>query len=146
MLKSVSKKVVLAVNKVDDGLHLSDAAVFYKLGFGDYFPISSISGSGTGDLLDNVVSHLDSDDSDDDSDQLPRISVLGRPNVGKSSLINSLLGADKNIVTDIAGTTRDAIDSRYTKYGHDFIIVDTAGVRKKNKVNEDIEYLSLIHI
>ena len=144
MLKSVSKKVVLAVNKVDDGLHLSDAAVFYKLGFGDYFPISSISGSGTGDLLDNVVSHLDSDDSDDDSDQLPRISVLGRPNVGKSSLINSLLGEDKNIVTDIAGTTRDAIDSRYTKYGHDFIIVDTAGVRKKNKVNEDIEYYSVL--
>ena len=144
MLKSVSKKVVLAVNKVDDGLHLSDASIFYKLGFGDYFPISSISGSGTGDLLDNIVSHLDSNNSDDNSEELPRISVLGRPNVGKSSLINSLLGEDKNIVTEIAGTTRDAIDSRYTKYGHDFIIVDTAGVRKKNKVNEDIEYYSVL--
>ena len=124
MLKNVSKKVILVVNKVDDGLHLSDATTFYKLGFGDYFPISSISGSGTGDLLDDVVTHLDAKQEEDDSNQLPRISVLGRPNVGKSSLINSLLGEDKNIVTDIAGTTRDSIDSRYTKYGHDFNIVD----------------------
>ena len=144
MLKNVSKKVILVVNKVDDGLHLSDATTFYKLGFGDYFPISSISGSGTGDLLDDVVTHLDSKQEEDDSNQLPRISVLGRPNVGKSSLINSLLGEDKNIVTDIAGTTRDSIDSRYTKYGHDFNIVDTAGIRKKNKVNEDIEYYSVL--
>ena len=143
MLKSVSKKVLLVVNKVDDGMHLSDATIFYKLGFGDYFPISSISGSGTGDLLDDVVKHLDPSEDDDDS-QLPRISVLGRPNVGKSSLINSLLGEEKNIVTDIAGTTRDSIDSRYTKYGHDFNIVDTAGIRKKNKVNEDIEYYSVL--
>ena len=143
MLKSVSKKVLLVVNKVDDGMHLSDATIFYKLGFGDYFPISSISGSGTGDLLDDVVKHLDPSEEDDDS-QLPRISVLGRPNVGKSSLINSLLGEEKNIVTDIAGTTRDSIDSRYTKYGHDFNIVDTAGIRKKNKVNEDIEYYSVL--
>ena len=144
MLKNVSKKVILVVNKVDDGLHLSDATTFYKLGFGDYFPISSISGSGTGDLLDDVVTHLDAKQEEDDSNQLPRISVLGRPNVGKSSLINSLLGEDKNIVTDIAGTTRDSIDSRYTKYGHDFNIVDTAGIRKKNKVNEDIEYYSVL--
>ena len=143
MLKSVAKKVLLVVNKVDDGMHLSDATIFYKLGFGDYFPISSISGSGTGDLLDDVVKHLDPAEEDDDS-QLPRISVLGRPNAGKSSLINSLLGEDKNIVTDIAGTTRDSIDSRYTKYGHDFNIVDTAGIRKKNKVNEDIEYYSVL--
>ena len=144
MLKSVSKKVLLVVNKVDDGLHLSDATTFYKLGFGDYFPISSISGSGTGELLDDLVKHLDSDDSNDDSDQLPRVSVLGRPNVGKSSLINALLGEEKNIVTNIAGTTRDSIDSRYTKYGHDFNIIDTAGIRKKNKVNEDIEYYSVL--
>jgi len=93
--------------------------------------------------LDDVVKHLDPAEEDDDS-QLPRISVLGRPNAGKSSLINSLLGEDKNIVTDIAGTTRDSIDSRYTKYGHDFNIVDTAGIRKKNKVNEDIEYYSVL--
>ena len=144
MLKNVSKKVILVVNKVDDGLHLSDATTFYKLGFGDYFPISSISGSGTGDLLDDVVTHLDAKEEEDDTNQLPRVSVLGRPNVGKSSLINSLLGEDKNIVTDIAGTTRDSIDSRYTKYGHDFNIVDTAGIRKKNKVNEDIEYYSVL--
>ena len=131
MLKTVSKKVLLVVNKVDDGLHLSDAAIFYKLGFGDYFPISSISGSGTGELLDDLVTHLDVNKDELDFTQIPRISVLGRPNVGKSSFINALLGEEKNIVTDIAGTTRDAIDSRYTKYGHDFNIVDTAGIRKK---------------
>ena len=98
MLKNVSKKVILVVNKVDDGLHLSDATTFYKLGFGDYFPISSIGGSGTGDLLDDVVTHLDSKQEEDDSNQLPRISVLGRPNVGKSSLINSLLGRIKTLL------------------------------------------------
>lgn len=144
MLKTVSRKVLLVVNKVDDGLHLSDAAIFYKLGFGDYFPISSISGSGTGELLDDLVTHLNSHEDEEDISQIPRVSVLGRPNVGKSSLINSLLGKEKNIVTDIAGTTRDAIDSRYIKYGHDFTIVDTAGIRKKNKVNEDVEYYSVL--
>ncbi len=144
MLKSVSKKVLLVVNKVDDGLHLSDATVFYKLGFGDYFPISSISGSGTGDLLDNVVKYLDESEQEELTDQLPRISVSGRPNVGKSSLINTLLGEEKNIVTNIPGTTRDSIDSRYKKFGHDLNIIDTAGIRKKNKVNEDIEYYSVL--
>ena len=144
MLKKVSKKVILVVNKVDDGLHLADASVFYKLGFGDYFPISSISGSGTGDLLDEMVTHLDDQKEDEDNNILPRISVSGRPNVGKSSLINALLGEEQNIVTDIAGTTRDAIDSRFNKFGHDLNIVDTAGIRKKNKVNEDIEYYSVL--
>ena len=143
-LKKVSKKVILVVNKVDDGLHLADASVFYKLGFGDYFPISSISGSGTGDLLDEMVTHLDDQEEDEDNNMLPRISVSGRPNVGKSSLINALLGEEQNIVTDIAGTTRDAIDSRFNKFGHDLNIVDTAGIRKKNKVNEDIEYYSVL--
>ncbi len=143
MLKTVSKKVLLVVNKVDDGLHLSDAAIFYKLGFGDYFSISSISGSGTGDLLDNVVKYLNPKEQENEN-TLPRISVSGRPNVGKSSLINAFLGEEKNIVTDIPGTTRDAIDSRYKKFGHDFNIVDTAGIRKKNKVNEDIEYYSVL--
>ena len=144
MLKKVSKKVILVVNKVDDGLHLADASVFYKLGFGDYFPISSISGSGTGELLDEMVTHLDDQEEDEDNNMLPRISVSGRPNVGKSSLINALLGEEQNIVTDIAGTTRDAIDSRFNKFGHDLNIVDTAGIRKKNKVNEDIEYYSVL--
>ena len=144
MLKKVSKKVILVVNKVDDGLHLADASIFYKLGFGDYFPISSISGSGTGDLLDEMVTHLDDHEEDEDNNTLPRISVSGRPNVGKSSLINALLGEEQNIVTNIAGTTRDAIDSRFNKFGHDLNIVDTAGIRKKNKVNEDIEYYSVL--
>ena len=144
MLKKVSKKVILVVNKVDDGLHLADASIFYKLGFGDYFPISSISGSGTGDLLDEMVTHLDDHEEEDDNNILPRISVSGRPNVGKSSLINALLGEEQNIVTNIAGTTRDAIDSRFNKFGHDLNIVDTAGIRKKNKVNEDIEYYSVL--
>ena len=144
MLKKVSKKVILVVNKVDDGLHLADASVFYKLGFGDYFPISSISGSGTGDLLDEMVTYLDDQEEDEDNNILPRISVSGRPNVGKSSLINALLGEEQNIVTDIAGTTRDAIDSRFNKFGYDLNIVDTAGIRKKNKVNEDIEYYSVL--
>ena len=143
MLKKVSKKVLLIVNKVDDGNHLSDATVFYRLGMGDYFPISSISGSGTGDLLDNVVKYLDKTDPEEE-EILPRISVCGRPNVGKSSLINTLLGKEKNIVTNQAGTTRDAINSRYKKFGYDFYIVDTAGIRKKNKVNEDIEYYSVL--
>tara|TARA_Y100000589_G_scaffold156122_1_gene148666 strand:+ start:6415 stop:7719 length:1305 start_codon:yes stop_codon:yes gene_type:complete len=143
MLKKVSKKVLLVVNKVDDGLHLSDSTVFFRLGFGDYFSISSISGSGTGDLLDCIVSHLDHEDHEE-INHLPKISVTGRPNVGKSSLVNTLLGEEKNIVTAIPGTTRDAIDSRYSKYGHDVSLVDTAGIRKKNKVNEDIEYYSVL--
>ena len=143
MLKLESKKVLLVVNKVDDGLHLSDATVFYKLGLGEYFPISSISGSGTGDLLDEVVTYLDTN-LEHDSEEMPRISVVGRPNVGKSSLINALLGEEKNIVTDIPGTTRDSINSRYNKFGHDFNIVDTAGIRKKSKVNEDIEFYSVM--
>ena len=144
MLKKVTKKVILTINKVDDGVHLSDATTFYKLGFGEYFPISSISGSGTGELLDSIVSYLDTNQKEEATDDLPRVSVLGRPNVGKSSLINSLLGEDQNIVTNIAGTTRDAIDSRYSKFGYDFHLIDTAGIRKKNKVNNDVEYYSVL--
>ena len=144
MLKLESKKVILVVNKVDDGLHLSDATVFYKLGLGDYFPISSISGSGTGDLLDHIVQFLDDSLEHDCVSEIPRISVVGRPNAGKSSLINALLGEEQNIVTNIPGTTRDSINSRYNKFGHNFNIIDTAGIRKKSKVNEDIEFYSVM--
>ena len=144
MLKKYSKKVILVVNKVDDGLHLYDASIFYKLGFGDFFSISSINGSGTGDLLDELVKYLDKEKIYPSTDSLPRISVVGRPNAGKSSLINSLLDEEKNIVTDIAGTTRDAVDSLFNKYGHNLNLVDTAGIRKKNKVQGDVEYYSVL--
>jgi GTP-binding protein len=143
MLRRVNKKVLLVVNKVDNGERLIEANEFYALGLGDYFPLSSINGSGTGDLLDAVVKCLPEEQNEEEPD-IPRIAIVGRPNVGKSSLVNSLLGEERNIVTPVAGTTRDSIYTRYNKYNHDFLLEDTAGLRKKGKVSEDIEFYSVM--
>jgi GTPase len=143
MLRRVDKKVMLVVNKVDNGERLLDATEFYNLGLGDYFPLSSMNGSGTGELLDEVVKNLPVEELQI-MPELPRIAIVGRPNVGKSSLVNSLLGEERNIVTPVAGTTRDSIYTRYNKFQHDFLLVDTAGLRKKGKVSEDIEFYSVM--
>ncbi|MCE5345460.1 MAG: ribosome biogenesis GTPase Der [Bacteroidales bacterium] len=143
LLRKVNKKVLLVVNKVDNGERLLDATEFYNLGLGDYFPLSSINGSGTGDLLDEVVKYLPKEELAE-IPELPRVAIVGRPNVGKSSLVNSLLGEERNIVTPLAGTTRDSIYTRYNKFQHDFLLVDTAGLRKKGKVSEDIEFYSVM--
>ena len=143
LLRRVNKKVLVVVNKVDNGERLLDANEFYNLGLGDYFPLSSMNGSGTGELLDEVVKKLPAEDPAEMPD-LPRIAIVGRPNVGKSSLVNSLLGEERNIVTPVAGTTRDSIYTRYNKFQHDFLLVDTAGLRKKGKVSEDIEFYSVM--
>ena len=143
LLRKVDKKVLLVVNKVDNSQRLMDAPEFYNLGLGDYFALSSMSGSGTGELLDEVVKNLP-DQPPEQIPELPRIAIVGRPNVGKSSLINSLLGEERNIVTPLAGTTRDSIFTRYNKFRHDFLLVDTAGLRKKGKVSEDIEFYSVM--
>ena len=143
LLRRHSKKVMVVVNKVDNNERLLDATEFYNLGLGEYFPLSSINGSGTGELLDAVVNNLP-DEVPENIPDLPRIDIVGRPNVGKSSLVNSLLGEERNIVTPVAGTTRDSIYARYNKYQHDFLLVDTAGLRKKGKVSEDIEFYSVM--
>jgi len=143
LLRRVDKKVLLVVNKVDNGERLLDANEFYNLGLGDYFPLSSMNGSGTGELLDEVVKNLP-EENPGIIPELPRIAIVGRPNVGKSSLVNSLLGEERNIVTPVAGTTRDSIYTRYNKFQHDFLLVDTAGLRKKGKVSEDIEFYSVM--
>ncbi|MDE6153083.1 MAG: ribosome biogenesis GTPase Der, partial [Muribaculaceae bacterium] len=137
--------VLLVANKVDSNDWLYNVPEFYSLGLGDPFPISAVNGFGTGDLLDEVVAKLpEKNDEDDKLDDIPKFAIVGRPNAGKSSLINAFIGEDRHIVTDIAGTTRDSIYTRYNKFGFDFYLVDTAGIRKKNKVNEDIEYYSVI--
>ena len=142
MLRRCNKKVLLVANKVDTPLRANDVAEFYAMGLGDPYPISGMNGSGTGELLDEVVKGM-KDEVDETSD-LPRIAVVGRPNVGKSSMINALTGQDRNIVTPIAGTTRDSIFTRYNLFGFDFNFVDTAGLRKKQKVSEDIEFYSVL--
>ncbi len=144
MLRKSNKKVVVAVNKVDNNTRQLAANEFWSLGFDNTFFVSSITGSGTGDLLDAVIELLPEETQLDEDKDIPRISIVGRPNVGKSSLINALLDVQRNIVTSIAGTTRDAIHSRYNKYGMDFILIDTAGIRKKKKVHEDLEFYSVI--
>lgn len=143
LLRKAKKPVFLAVNKVDSSMRESDAAEFYALGLGDYYTIASISGSGTGDLLDAVVAALPKQDEPEE-DELPRFAVVGRPNAGKSSFINALIGEERYIVTDIAGTTRDAVDTRYKGFGFEFNLVDTAGIRKKSRVSEDLEFYSVM--
>lgn len=144
ILRRSKKPVVLVANKADNfDLHYN-AAEFYKFGLSDPFCISAINGSCTGDLLDEVVSKFVDDKKDEPEEELPRIAVVGRPNAGKSSLINAFIGVERNIVTDIAGTTRDSIYTKYDKFGMNFYLVDTAGIRKKGKVNEDLEYYSVI--
>ncbi len=143
LLRRSNKKVILAVNKVDNKELLDEAVEFYSLGLGSYIPLSSISGSGTGELLDELVANFPSEDDMIDS-VLPKFAVIGRPNVGKSSVINALIGKEQNIVTDIAGTTRDSLDTKYNQFGFDFILVDTAGLRKKRNVHEDLEFYSVM--
>ncbi|WP_425077269.1 ribosome biogenesis GTPase Der [Psychroserpens sp. S379A] len=144
LLRKVDKPVFLAVNKVDNGKRAEDAVEFYALGLGEYYTIASINGSGTGDLLDALVEALPEKEEEEELDELPRFAVVGRPNAGKSSFINALIGEDRYIVTDIAGTTRDAIDTKYNRFGFEFNLVDTAGIRRKSKVKEDLEFYSVM--
>ncbi len=143
MLRRCKKKVLLVVNKVDNAKQMENLADFYALGLGELYPIAGITGSGTGDLLDEVVKDFD-EGNEDLTSELPRICVVGRPNVGKSSFINTITGTERNIVTPIAGTTRDSIYSHYNMFGFDFNFVDTAGLRKKGKVSEDLEFYSVM--
>lgn len=146
ILRKSRKPVILVANKVDSNDWLYNVPEFYSLGLGDPMPVSAVSGFGTGDLLDEVVRKLPEDTASDDEqlDDIPKFAIVGRPNAGKSSIINAFIGEERHIVTDIAGTTRDSIYTRYDKFGFDFYLVDTAGIRKKGKVNEDIEYYSVI--
>lgn len=144
ILRRSHKPVLLIANKTDTNDLQYNAAEFYSLGLGEPYCISAMNGSGTGDMMDLIVSKFTKDMSEIPDEEIPRFAVVGRPNAGKSSIINAFIGEDRNIVTDIAGTTRDSIYTRYNKFGFDFYLVDTAGIRKKNKVNEDLEYYSVI--
>jgi len=144
LLRKSKKPVFLAVNKVDNYKRAEDAVEFYSLGLGEYYTIASINGSGTGDLLDALVEALPDVEEEEEVDELPRFAVVGRPNAGKSSFINALIGEDRYIVTDIAGTTRDSIDTKYNRFGFEFNLVDTAGIRRKSKVKEDLEFYSVM--
>lgn len=145
ILRRSGKDVVLCVNKVDSGDKMYDAYQFYSLGLGEVWSISAANGSGTGDLLDEIVKKLpDEDEKTEEFSDLPRVCIVGKPNVGKSSLTNALLGEERNIVTPVAGTTRDSIASRYNRFGHEFVLIDTAGMRRKSKVNEDLEFYSVL--
>ncbi len=145
LLRKVTKPILIAVNKVDNAMREKDAVEFYNLGLGEYFTIASISGSGTGDLLDKLVEVLPELPAvTEEENPLPRFCVVGRPNAGKSSFINALIGEDRFVVTDIPGTTRDAIDTTYNRFGFEFNLVDTAGIRRKAKVKEDLEFYSVM--
>ncbi|MBZ9632596.1 ribosome biogenesis GTPase Der [Salegentibacter sp. LM13S] len=143
LLRKVDKPVLLAVNKVDNNKRLENAVEFYSLGLGEYFPIASTNGSGTGDLLDALIEALPVNEAEEET-ELPRFAVVGRPNAGKSSFINALIGEERYIVTDIAGTTRDSMDTKYNRFGFEFNLVDTAGIRRKAKVKEDLEFYSVM--
>lgn len=144
VLRRSTKKVFVAVNKVDNNTRIMDSHEFYSLGLGEIYCISSMTGSGTGELLDSIVQEFPEKVDDSFDEDVPRYAIIGRPNVGKSSFINALTGEARNIVTDIAGTTRDAVHTRYTKFGHDFYLIDTAGLRKRTKVKEDVEFYSVM--
>ena len=144
ILRRSKKPVIVVANKTDNNDLQYNAAEFYSLGLGEPYCISALSGSGTGDLLDLILSKFRKEADEELDEEIPRFAVVGRPNAGKSSLINAFVGEERNIVTEIAGTTRDSIYTRYDKFGFDFYLVDTAGIRKKNKVNEDLEYYSVI--
>ena len=145
LLRRTNKPVFVVANKVDNSSRIADAAEFYAFGLGEPFCISSINGSGTGEFLDALIEALPEDkDQEDEEKDLPKLAIVGRPNVGKSSLLNAFLGKERNIVTPVAGTTRDTINTRFNAFGHDLMLVDTAGVRKKSKVHEDLEFYSVM--
>jgi GTP-binding protein len=144
LVRRSKKPSMLVVNKVDNNERIAEAAVFYGLGLGELYCISSINGSGTGELLDELIRFVPEDQPEAEEENIPKIAVVGRPNVGKSSFVNALLGKERNIVTPVAGTTRDTIHTRYKAFGHDFYLVDTAGLRKKGKVHDDIEFYSVM--
>ncbi len=144
MLRRSSKPIVVISNKSDNHQLGHQSAEFYALGLGDPFPVSAINGAGTGDLLDHILTLFSRENEEDMLEDIPKLAIVGRPNAGKSSIVNALIGEERNIVTDIAGTTRDSINTRYNKFGMDFYLVDTAGIRKKGKVTEDLEYFSVI--
>ena len=144
ILRRAKKPVLLVANKTDNHELQYNAPEFYSLGLGDPYCISAVTGSGTGDMMDLIVSKFKKESDEILDEDIPRFAVVGRPNAGKSSIVNAFIGEDRNIVTEIAGTTRDSIYTRYNKFGLDFYLVDTAGIRKKNKVNEDLEYYSVI--
>jgi len=143
ILRKIKKPVFTVVNKVDNAERYHDIHEFHKLGFGQIYPVSSVSGSGTGDLLDEVVKAFTKEDDTEEPD-IPRFAIVGRPNVGKSTLLNTLIGTERTVVTPIPGTTRDSILTRYTRFNHDFYLIDTAGLRKKVKVHEDLEFYSVL--
>jgi GTP-binding protein len=143
LLRMSKKPSYLVVNKIDSAANYTDQMEFYALGFENLFAISAASGSGTGELLDSVVKHF-TDKKEEETEDLPKLTVIGRPNVGKSSIINAFLGKERNIVTSLAGTTRDSIYSRYKGFGFDFYLVDTAGLRKKKNVEENLEFYSVM--
>ncbi|HEY4334823.1 MAG TPA: ribosome biogenesis GTPase Der, partial [Puia sp.] len=144
VLRRTTKPVFLAVNKVDNSDRLLEAAEFYSLGFESIYFLSSMSGSGTGEILDAVTALIEDDQTNSDDDNIPKFAIIGQPNVGKSSLLNALVGQERTIVSDIAGTTRDTIHTRYNLFQKDFVLIDTAGIRRKTKVHEDLEFYSVI--